>query len=95
MPSVARASPRDPRSDSSESWPRPRSSSVSPPAPPATITSEVYNTLGVNDCPAHVRATITEDMVNEEYGALQTKLNSYQRATSHESERVLTYSENP
>ena len=41
----------------------------------ATIKSEVYNTLGFNDCPADVWVTITEDMVNEEYGSLQAKLN--------------------
>lgn len=41
----------------------------------AKIKSEVYNTLGLSDCPADVWATITEDMVNEEYGSLQSKLN--------------------
>lgn len=41
----------------------------------ATIVSEVYNTLGLNDCPADAWVTITEDMVNEEYGSLQAKLN--------------------
>ncbi len=41
----------------------------------ATISSEVYNTLGLNDCPADSWVTITEDTVNEEYGSLQAKLN--------------------
>jgi hypothetical protein len=41
----------------------------------ATISSEVYNTLGLNDCPAEVWVTITEDTVNEEYGSLQAKIN--------------------
>ena len=41
----------------------------------ATIVSEVYNTLGLNDCPADAWVTITEDKVNEEYGSVQAKLN--------------------
>jgi hypothetical protein len=41
----------------------------------AVISSEVYNTLGLNDCPEDVWVTITEDTVNEEYGSIQAKLN--------------------
>lgn len=41
----------------------------------ATIVSEVYNTLGLNDCPADAWVQITEEMINEEYGSIQSKLN--------------------
>lgn len=41
----------------------------------ATMVSYVYNTLGFNDCPQDAWATLTEDMINEEYGAEATKLN--------------------
>ena len=40
-----------------------------------TLTSYVYNTLGFNDCPQDVWSTLTEEGVNEEYGAEATKLN--------------------
>ena len=41
----------------------------------ATMVSYVYNTLGFNDCPTETWATLTEDIVNEEYGAEATKMN--------------------
>ena len=40
-----------------------------------TITSWVYNTLGLNDCPAEEWDALTEDEVNEEYGSVAAKLN--------------------
>jgi len=40
-----------------------------------TVTTEVYNTLGLNDCPQDKWVQITEEEVNAEYGAKQTKLN--------------------
>lgn len=39
------------------------------------VTSTVYNTLGLNDCPEDKWSQITQDEVNEEYGAKQSKLN--------------------
>jgi hypothetical protein len=41
----------------------------------ATLTSWVYNTLGLNDCPAAEWDALTEDEVNEEYGSVAAKLN--------------------
>lgn len=40
-----------------------------------TLTSWVYNTLGLNDCPAAEWDALTEDEVNEEYGSVAAKLN--------------------
>jgi hypothetical protein len=40
-----------------------------------TLTSWVYNTLGLNDCPAAEWDALTEDEVNEEYGSIAAKLN--------------------
>ncbi len=40
-----------------------------------TLTSWVYNTLGLNDCPAEEWDALTEDEVNEEYGSVAAKLN--------------------
>jgi hypothetical protein len=40
-----------------------------------TLTSWVYNTLGLNDCPAAEWDALTEDEVNEEYGSVGAKLN--------------------
>ena len=40
-----------------------------------TLTSWVYNTLGLNDCPAVEWDALTEDEVNEEYGSVAAKLN--------------------
>jgi hypothetical protein len=40
-----------------------------------TLTSWVYNTLGLNDCPAAEWDTLTEDEVNNEYGSVAAKLN--------------------
>jgi len=39
------------------------------------LTSWVYNTLGLNDCPAAEWGALTEDEVNEEYGSIAAKLN--------------------
>lgn len=41
----------------------------------ATIVTTVYNTLGLNDCPADAWATLTEEGVMEQYGADAVKLN--------------------
>lgn len=41
----------------------------------ATLTSWVYNTLGLNDCPAAEWDALTEDEVNKEYGSVAAKLN--------------------
>lgn len=41
----------------------------------ARLTSWVYNTLGLNDCPAAEWEALTEDEVNEEYGSVAAKLN--------------------
>ena len=40
-----------------------------------TLTSWVYNTLGLNDCPADEWEALTVDEVNEEYGSESAKLN--------------------
>jgi hypothetical protein len=40
-----------------------------------TLTSWVYNTLGLNDCPAAEWDALTEEEVNEEYGSVAAKLN--------------------
>ena len=40
-----------------------------------TFTSWVYNTLGLNDCPAAEWDALTEDEVNKEYGSIAAKLN--------------------
>ena len=40
-----------------------------------TLTSWVYNTLGLNDCPAAEWDALTEEEVNEEYGSIAAKLN--------------------
>ncbi len=40
-----------------------------------TLTSWVYNTLGLNDCPGPEWDALTEDEVNEEYGSIAAKLN--------------------
>lgn len=40
-----------------------------------TLTSWVYNTLGLNDCPAAEWDALTEDEVNKEYGSVAAKLN--------------------
>jgi hypothetical protein len=40
-----------------------------------TLTSWVYNTIGLNDCPASEWDALTEDEVNEEYGSIAAKLN--------------------
>ena len=40
-----------------------------------TLTSWVYNTLGLNDCPAAEWNALTEDEVNKEYGSVAAKLN--------------------
>ncbi|HEY0319540.1 MAG TPA: hypothetical protein VGC66_01065 [Pyrinomonadaceae bacterium] len=40
-----------------------------------TLTSWVYNTLGLNDCPATEWDALTEDEVNEEFGSVGAKLN--------------------
>jgi hypothetical protein len=40
-----------------------------------TLTSWVYNTLGLNDCPATEWDALTEDEVNAEYGSMSAKLN--------------------
>lgn len=39
------------------------------------LTAWVYNTLGLNDCPAAEWDALTEDEVNEEYGSVAAKLN--------------------
>lgn len=39
------------------------------------ITSWVYNTVGLNLCPAEQWDALTEDEVNEEYGSIAAKLN--------------------
>lgn len=39
------------------------------------LTSWVYNTLGLNDCPAAEWEALTEDEVNEAYGSVAAKLN--------------------
>ena len=41
----------------------------------AKVTSWVYNTLGLNDCPAEQWDVLTEDAVNAEYGSVAAKLN--------------------
>jgi hypothetical protein len=41
----------------------------------ATLTAWVYNTLGLNDCPAAEWDALTEDEVNEAYGSESAKLN--------------------
>lgn len=40
-----------------------------------TLTAWVYNTLGLNDCPAAEWDALTEDEVNEAYGSVSAKLN--------------------
>ena len=40
-----------------------------------TLTAWVYNTLGLNDCPAAEWDALTEEEVNEEYGSVAAKLN--------------------
>jgi hypothetical protein len=45
----------------------------------ATISSEVYNTLRLNDCPSDAWVMITEDPVNGEYGSIEVKLNGGRR----------------
>jgi hypothetical protein len=40
-----------------------------------TLTAWVYNTLGLNDCPACEWDALTEDEVNEAYGSVSAKLN--------------------
>lgn len=40
-----------------------------------TLTSWVYNTLGLNDCPQSEWDALTEDEVNEAYGSVSAKLN--------------------
>jgi len=39
------------------------------------LTAWVYNTLGLNDCPACQWDALTEDQVNEAYGSVSAKLN--------------------
>jgi hypothetical protein len=39
------------------------------------LTSWVYNTLGLNDCPAAEWDALTEEQVNEAYGSVAAKLN--------------------
>lgn len=39
------------------------------------VPSWVYNTLGLNDCPAAEWEALTENEVNEEYGSVAAKLN--------------------
>ncbi len=39
------------------------------------LTSWVYNTLGLNDCPAAEWEALTEEQVNEEFGSVAAKLN--------------------
>jgi hypothetical protein len=41
----------------------------------ARLTAWVYNTLGLNECPAAEWDALTEDEVNEEYGSVSAKLN--------------------
>lgn len=41
----------------------------------ARLTSWIYNTLGLNDCPATEWEALTEEQVNEEYGSVAAKLN--------------------
>lgn len=41
----------------------------------ARLTSWVYNTLGLNDCPAAEWDALTEEEVNEEYGSVAAMLN--------------------
>jgi len=41
----------------------------------AKLTAWVYNTLGLNDCPACEWDALTEDQVNEAYGSVSAKLN--------------------
>lgn len=40
-----------------------------------TLTSWIYNTLGLNDCPAAEWDALTEDEVNKEYDSVAAKLN--------------------
>jgi hypothetical protein len=40
-----------------------------------TLTAWVYNTLGLNDCPAAEWDVLTEEQVNEAYGSVSAKLN--------------------
>lgn len=40
-----------------------------------TLTAWVYNTLGLNDCPAAEWDALTEEEVNEAYGSVSAKLN--------------------
>jgi hypothetical protein len=39
------------------------------------LTSWVYNTLGLNDCPECEWNALTEEQVNQEYGSIAAKLN--------------------
>lgn len=39
------------------------------------LTSFVYNTMGLNECPSDLWDALTEDEVNEEYGSIAAKLN--------------------
>jgi hypothetical protein len=41
----------------------------------STVTSYVYNTLGLNDCPPGRWNALTEDKVNKEFGSQSAKLN--------------------
>src|SRR6185295_16334334 len=41
----------------------------------ATLTAWVYNTLGLNDCPAAEWSALTEEEVNEAYGSESANLN--------------------
>src|SRR5437764_29723 len=41
----------------------------------STVTSYIYNTLGLNDCPPGRWNALTEDEVNKEYGSQSAKLN--------------------
>ena len=40
-----------------------------------TVTTYVYNTLGLNFCPPDMWRALTEDQVNQEFGSQQAKLN--------------------
>ncbi len=43
------------------------------------VEAGVYNTLGLNDCPADLWDALTEDEVNEAYGSMSAKLNGPRR----------------
>ncbi|MBC7971274.1 MAG: hypothetical protein H7Z11_14335 [Verrucomicrobia bacterium] len=40
-----------------------------------TLTVEVYNTMGLNDCPADLWAKLDADALSQQYGSTATKLN--------------------